>query len=446
MSRPSPGWWQGVLGTLLSVAIPATASILTPSQAHTLRASAGQMLDLAEQMIRAGKTSQAEQILELLCNDASADVRNEARFSRAALLEARGDDRSAAVLLRRILDDKPGAAPVRLKLATMLQKMGDEDAALRELRALRTSELPPNVTRFVDRLSASLQASKPLGFQVEVALAPDTNINRATRSDTLGTIFGDFTFDEESKARSGVGATARGLAQVRHAFSDGLGLAARASGEANLYRHKQFNDISLELAAGPEWNLGRTRFSAEAGIGRQWYGMKPFQRSLRLSASVTHPVDSVSQLRLDGGARWADNHFNDLQDGRGVSLRARYERAVSSSLLVSASLGGERFKARDDAYSTRGWNASLSAYREIGRMTLNSSIEIGELKADERLLLLPRAREDKLLRLSVGSVFRQFTFAGFAPVTRLVFERNKSSVEFYDYKRTRTEFGISRAF
>ena len=79
-------------------------------------------------------------------------------------------------------------------------------------------------------------------------------------------------------------------------------------------------------------------------------------------------------------------------------------------------------------------------------MTLSASVDVGGLKADERLALLPEAREDKLLRLSLGSVFRQFTFAGFAPVTRLVFEHNKSNVQFYDYKRTRTELGVSRAF
>jgi outer membrane protein len=167
---------------------------------------------------------------------------------------------------------------------------------------------------------------------------------------------------------------------------------------------------------------------------------------LRIAASVTQPIDSVSQLRVDAGSRWSNNRVNDLQDGRGLSLKARYERALSPGLLVAASLGADRFKARDDAYSTRSWNAGLAAYQEFGRMTLSASIEIGGLKADERLSLLPKAREDELLRVSVGSVFRQFTVAGFAPVTRLVFERNKSTVEFYDYKRTRTEFGISRAF
>jgi hypothetical protein len=79
-------------------------------------------------------------------------------------------------------------------------------------------------------------------------------------------------------------------------------------------------------------------------------------------------------------------------------------------------------------------------------MTLSAGVDVGRLKADDRLALLPRARADRLMRLSFGAVVRRFTVAGFAPVTRLVIERNRSTVEFYDFKRVRTEFGISRAF
>jgi tetratricopeptide (TPR) repeat protein len=434
----------GILAAGLSLAgNPATAP---KPGTRTIQATAGQMLNLAEEMVRRGDKQGAEALLDLLARDPDANVRNEARFRRALMLEASGRNEGAAVLLRRILDEKPDASAVRLKLATTLQKLGHEDSALRELRALRSSDLPPDVARFVDRLSASLQATKPLGFQVELALAPDTNINRATRSDTLGTIFGDFTLDKGSQARSGVGAAVRGLAQARQMLRPNLGIVARASGEANLYRHKAFDDIALELSIGPEWRLGRTRLSAEAGIGRQWYGMKPFQRSLRFSASAARPIDSVSQLRLDGSVRWIDNRLNNLQDGHGLSLRARYERALSVDLLVAANVGFDRYKARDAAYSTRGWNAGISAYRSIGRMTLSAGVDLGRLHADDRLLLLPKARADRLTRFSVGSVFRQFTFAGFAPVTRLIIERNRSTVEFYDFRRVRTEFGISRAF
>ena len=79
-------------------------------------------------------------------------------------------------------------------------------------------------------------------------------------------------------------------------------------------------------------------------------------------------------------------------------------------------------------------------------MTFSAGVDIGRLKADDRLSLLLQAREDRFTRFHIGTVFRQFSFGGFAPMTRLVIERNKSSVEFYDYKRTRTEFGVSRAF
>lgn len=41
---------------------------------------------------------------------------------------------------------------------------------------------------------------------------------------------------------------------------------------------------------------------------------------------------------------------------------------------------------------------------------------------------------------------RQLTVSGFAPVVRVMRERNRSTIEFYDFKRTRTEFAIVRAF
>jgi hypothetical protein len=431
----------GVLGP---AGCPAAASTLAQPQTRTAKATAAQMLALAEQLQKSGHEPQAERILALLAHDPNSDIRNEARFRQSAVLMRKGQAREAAVLLRQIVDERPDAVPARLQLATLLQEMGDQGAALRELRALRSADLPIQVARFVDRLSASLQSSKPLGFQVEFALAPDSNINRATRSDSLGTVFGDFTIEE--KARSGVGATVRGMANARLAVTGKLQLTARASSEANLYRDKDFNDITLDFAAGPELGIARARLGVEAGVSQQWYGMKPYQRTLRLAGNITQPIDAVSQLRIDAGARWADNRFNDLQDGRGLSARARYERALSPQMLVVASLGADRFKATDDAYSTRSWAAGLTAYRDFGRMTFSVGAEVGRLKADERLVLLPEAREDRHTRFSFGAVFRQLTVGGFAPMTRIVVERNRSSVEFYDFKRTRTEFGISRGF
>jgi hypothetical protein len=189
---------------------------------------------IAERALMSGEAATAEKLFRALLKDPSPEVRAEARFRIAKLIAANGRTSEAAVLLRRVLDDHPNAAPVRLELAALLSKMGDEAGALRELRAVRTTDLPLQVARFVDRLSASLQANKPLGFQLELALAPDTNINRATRSDTLGTVIGDFAINE--KAKSGVGATVRGLVQARLRLASDLDFAGRISSDASLYR------------------------------------------------------------------------------------------------------------------------------------------------------------------------------------------------------------------
>jgi len=416
------------------------------SAIQTRALNAGQMFALADQAQSRGKVGLAEKVYRTMLADRSAEVRAEARFRLAMIERGRGRLTEAAVLLRRVVDEQPNAQRARLELAGILARMGDEDSALRQLRALRSIDLPPNVARFVDRLTASLQAAKPFGVQVELAFAPDSNINHATRSDSLGTVFGDFTIDDEAKAKSGVGAAIRGLAHGRIGLSDSVALTSRASVDASLYRHKDFNDISVELAAGPEWRAGRTRLSVEAAAGQQWYGMKPFQRSFRMAAAAVAPIGSLSQLRLDVAGRQVDNRFNGLEDGRGYSAQARFERALSPRLLLSASLAADRFHARDAAYSTKAWQAGIAAYREVGSVTVSAELTVGRLKADERLQLLPEARSDRLRRIAFGTVFRRLSLAGFAPVTRLVIERNRSTVEFYDYKRVRTEFGISRAF
>ena len=79
-------------------------------------------------------------------------------------------------------------------------------------------------------------------------------------------------------------------------------------------------------------------------------------------------------------------------------------------------------------------------------LTLTVGVELGRLRADERLALFPEMRSDRYSRFTIGATFRQLQLRGFSPVLRLSVERNRSSVEFYDYGRTRTEVGIARAF
>jgi hypothetical protein len=414
---------------------------------RTVRLNPPQMFRLADQLLARGSTAQAMQILELLARNPDSDVRNEARFRRSKLLEAEGKTTAAALLLRAILDERPDAVPVRLQLAQLLDRIGDKDAAWREMRAVRASGLPPAVARLVDRYSEALRAARPGGASFEIALAPDSNINRATRSNTLGTIFGDFDVDHESKAKSGTGMSLRGQAYQRLALGESdHDLLFRLSGFADVYRKTRFNDIAVDFAAGPELQFGRDRINVEAGATQRWFGQKPFMRSARLGATWTRPLGSRMQLRLNGTVALIDNQLNDLQDGKAWSGRVELERALTATTGIALSGSIDRQALHDPGYSTTGWRAGVLGWHEMGRITLTAGFDRGRLHADERLLLFPDRRSDRYSRISLGATFRQLQFRGFAPVARLSIERNRSTIEFYDFKRVRTEFGISRAF
>ena len=415
--------------------------------ARTVAVNAAQMFNIAEQLARRGETASAEKILAALASDPDSDVRLEARFRRSKLLQARGANVEAAVLLRQIVDNRPTAIPVRLELAQLLHKMGDTDSAWRQMRAAQSAGLPRDVARLVDRYSEALRAARPFGASLEIAMAPDSNINRATRSDLLGTVIGDFEIGDDSKAKSGIGLSLR--SQVYRRFAPGGGdfsLLARVSGVADTYRRSEYNDMAVELSGGPEWRLGRDQLNLEFGAGQRWYGQKPFQRSARASVSLSHPFGGRTLARIVASAAKIDNRVNDLQDGRAYSAALSVERALTPTFGAIGTIAADRQDLKDPGYATTSWRAGLNLWRDLGRVTLSAGGEIGRTRADERLALFLDRRSDRYSKLSFGAAFRQLALGGFAPIARLTFERNRSSIAFYDYRRTRTEIGVVRAF
>jgi tetratricopeptide (TPR) repeat protein len=442
-----------LIQTLMEVAVGIAASasaapVLTSpsSEERMVRVSPAQLFRLAEIAQARGDARTAGAMYIALESNPNTDIRAEARFRHAKLLLAEKRSRDAAVLLRRLIDEKPGATMARLELARALQLLGDPDAALRELRAIQSSGLPPSVARLIDRYSEALRASRPAGASFEIALAPDSNINRATRSDTLGTIFGDFDISKDSKAKSGTGASLRGQAYRRIAIGGDDSLLFRLSGFGDLYAKTQFNDIAVDLAGGPELRLGRNQLNLELGATQRWFGQKPYMRSARIGATWTRPIGSKMQLRLNGTASVLDNQINDLQDGKAYAGRVDIERALSPTTGVGANLSLDREALKDPGYATTGWRAGLIGWRDLGRLTVTAEAQFGRLRADKRLVLFPDRRSDSYASLSLATTFRQLQWRGFAPLARFTIERNRSSIAFYDYRRTRSEIGIVRAF
>ncbi|MEO7240008.1 MAG: surface lipoprotein assembly modifier [Sphingomicrobium sp.] len=435
-----------MLALVAAILLAAAPTQSRSAPRHVLLTPA-QLLAFAEDARRHGDDASAERAYEALAQDRDADLRAEAMFRHAKMLSAAGRRKDAAILLRRVLDARPGATAARLELAQLLDLMGDKEAAWREVRAAQAAGLPATVARLVDRYGEALRNARPHGATLEIAVAPDSNINRATRSDTLGTVVGDFIIDQDSKATSGIGLALRGQAYRRLALAgDDAGLLVRLSGLADLYRRSAFNDVAIDLAAGPEVRLGDSKLNLELGVSQRWFGQKGLLRSARIGATWSRPIGRRSRVRLAGSVARIDHQLNDLQDGTSYAGQAEFEHALSPTTGFTLTFCGDRQDLKDPGYATSGWRAGIMAWRDVGRATFSASAEFGRTTADARLALFPDKRSDRLSRLALGASFRQLEVGGFAPVVRVIVERNRSDIAYYDFYRRRTEVGIVRAF
>lgn len=441
----------GLFGAAVLVQPAAAQSVITPppacsGQANCASLSPAAMFDLAAALAKQNRLTASEQILEALTRDKNPDYRREARFRLGEILEAEKRFTEAAILFRAILDEQPQAQRVRLELAKVLALSGRENEARRQLRAAQAGGLPPDVARVVNQFQAALRSFRPISGSLELGIAPSSNINRATSATTLNSTIGPLELSQDARAQSGIGVNLSGQGSLGFPVSKAIRLIAQLSTQNTVYRASRFDDDTVAGAVGADLSLGRGRVRISVGPTYRLYGMHPYTMSLNTSANWLHPWGTRSQIELQSEASAVTYKTNPLQDGGVFSETGSLEHAVSTKFGGKLSAFVQRITARDPGYATTTAGGSILLYRELGKMTVYGSVTLSHLGSDARLFLYTDRRKEWLCRGNVGAVFRQIQVAGFAPVVRLNYERNNSTVGIYNYHRFNAELAITRAF
>jgi outer membrane protein len=302
------------------------------------------------------------------------------------------------------------------------------------------------VAALVNQFTSAFRANKPYGFSVELALAPDSNINRSTSADTLDTIIAPLQLSDDAQQQSGLGVKLGAQAFARIPIGKDLNLAPRLSGQGSLYRANQFNDVAGSAQLGVEWTKGRSRYVPAVGRTYRWYGGKLYAVTDTASVNWRRRLGKKAQLDTDFAVGRSRYKLNPMQSGVIYTGSFSYERAFDARSGGSITLSGQRQTANDAGYATVSGGVGLLYWREIGKVTLFGNADVRRLEADARLLLFPSRRQETYGRLSLGATFRHIQVAGFSPLLRTSYERNKSSVGLYDYDRKAIEVGVTRAF
>ena len=166
-------------------------------------------------------------------------------------------------------------------MARALIAEGDLAAADYHLRlAENDGELPPDIAREVRTARNVIRSQRKWQVGFDIGIAPDTNINSSTSAETVDVNFGParlpLTLDEQAKAKSGTGLTASLFGNLRLPASARTAILVDLDANMVNYEGKQFDDYSVQLAAGPEFRLGgstrcRSRPSAStAGTAARW--------------------------------------------------------------------------------------------------------------------------------------------------------------------------------
>jgi len=433
-----------VVLSALAAGAPIIPAIAT--QARTLNGlSANDVLAIAGKLIEAGRYDDAQTLLRRLESDNAGGVERD--FLEGMIALARQDFPRAEDLFRKILESDPSLLRVRLELArTLYLEKKDEESEYQFKLAI--AEHPPQaVVANIARFREALRARRAWRFNLNFAIAPDSNINSATNSDQVDLFGLPFKLDPSARARSGTGWVAGADANVRLWRDSKVPIYLAGYGHMVRYAGRRFNDLYIGGEAGPEFRLlgGRLRTSV-TGLKR-WYD----GRDLVTSFGIRPNFDKIigGRLSIDASLAFRHNNYAGRTDVDGWDIEAVFaaNRALGATTLGFAYVSALRGISSDQSYSN--WYGRIGAgiQKEIKwGLRPQLAFEFGYQLNDAPLLLFGKTRRDRRFQASASIYKRDWSVLGFAPSIGVTWSRSYSTISLYRQKRLRAEFGITKAF
>jgi hypothetical protein len=290
-------------------------------------------------------------------------------------------------------------------------------------------------------------------LSVDMSVTADSNVTNGTRLHAVPIDLGDgplpVPVDPNLRERSGIGYGMSAAAGVRLPVAAAAALAVDVEGYALEYEGPRSDDASALAAAGLEFGSGAVPEGSLQLIGfERWYGGVNAQEGFGLRGHWRVPLGPRSNLRLAVDGRIFESDYGDRFGGREASLYVSYDTVLGPNLSASAGLYGRRQWLRDDSFSSLdvGAYGGVSAY--LGEdFAAGLTAGLSRTAFDEPFLLLaPDARSDWRVYGSAWLTTRRPLLWGVHPSLTYTYNRNSSSIAYYDSQRHRLRLGLKRKF
>jgi tetratricopeptide (TPR) repeat protein len=361
----------------------------------------------------------------------------------------KGDLDSAIAKFRENLAANPNFFQSRNYLAQALFAKGDMQGFSYHANRVISGPISENLRDAYVRKLAKISHGKPWGIQTRFSLLPSTNINKGSSHEGFVLNGREFTINDNSKLKSGIGFSAGVTGFVKKQLTERSSLALILDVDGQKYSETVLNDaFTLQGKFAYTQNFERGSFSIGPQIKQQWDAWEPSRLSYGVFTKVSHQLTNKINLFLSADYWQHDYEDNEIFDGYS------YNVATTLSYQHNPHLG---------------FSLTASAYRDVKEdlkhlsyldMTLRAGIikewkggaitaffgSYGQRVFDENFTLHNYEREDDHYSVGFKLKHRKLTFKGVVPELSYEYTKQKSNVLFYDYDSHDVSLSLSKAF
>ena len=369
--------------------------------------------------------------------------------TREALLD------EAIAVFREILVNRPDLVRVRLELARAFFFKGRDGLARRHFTLVLAGGVPPPVAANVGRFLNIMRVRKRWRGYFGAAVAPDSNLNAASDSETIYIDFGGqrlpFQRQGDFGAESGLGLSIWGGGEYQQPLSERLRLRLGGDMVQREYSGGDFDQFLLAAHVGPRWLAGpRTEISLLGVAHRQWLGGHPYIDETGVRLELDRRLAPRWWARGTLSARERD-HQQDFLDGPLTDFTLNLAWTAAPTLRVHFTVGYERDHATLVHYRNlaRWLRVGTSLALPLG-FTLGTSAQMRRTSYEGsgrvHQVLDGRQRLDRTRTFSISILNRAFTLFRFSPQLAFIHEVRATNAQALDYDRNRAELRFVRQF
>ena len=299
----------------------------------------------------------------------------------------------------------------------------------------------------------AIEARRRWDFTSFLTVAPSTNLNHGTESQTVYINGLPFTLDDGSVQKSGVGVYGGFQGGYRLPVTTRLDLVMTVGSQAKRYAEGAFNDTLVNASIGPKLKFEKGYLGVYATADHHWVADAAYNWSYGGLISGGYRFGPADLVSADAGCTQRNYQTNwrgtdmSYQNGHGCFAGLRAEHYFDSRTYVRGLANGGIERTSLAHLNSTSIGGGIGLYHEFAwGISLYGQAMYTDVKFDGKYPGFNFARHDQRTSATVNLTKRDFEIFGLAPQLQYTYTHNDSNVPLTVYDEHGAALTLTKRF